>query len=736
MRSLRSLLLMNLSAAVLATSIVSCDGLMTESADSPYARNMDGLIGCIQGIVVNGLTGARVNLNDAALLEGESGISVMVRGASLRGEVITHGLSSKETAGEYLVCNIPLDEAYPLAVRLAGYEAVEGEVMVASTAPSRSPNGQADIRKLAPTQVVNIRVYPLGVETSDLKIVVNSNGKAVEGALVDLTPTGENALHQDNFLAPRNVHALPMQVKTNASGVALFEKARLTLGGKYKYRVIPPTGGTEQTFAQGEVVVGLLAEAKTRDPYMINVSLQDPRPALAILAISTVSNDVNAEGMISVTFNRAIEIVPGTIENITAVLANATGAVLKPNNPGNNLVDQANLLVDGNRIVLTPNFLKAPNLDRERALAITYSGITVKPASAPGTAETMALNNLSVRFFNGVNMPPVAGALQLPVNSGNFQAAAIGADLAAPLIVQVLDQYGQPLRTSVPVTFTVTSGAGKVRAVGTTTEANSIQVATEANTGFAKVTWRMGTTVGAQTVEATLGDYAKVVFQANATERPGSLRADRGANQSGLAGTDLSVPVEVQLIDFQGKAIAKQVPVVFRVASGGGTVRANTGDTGGEYTTVVSDANGRAAIYWRLGMIAGTQQITATAEGVSVAVNANSTIQAKEFLKVAGDGQRAKVGTELQPVQVQVLNHLGAPFAQSVPVTFKIAGGAGQLRAARGDSPSASVVVNTDNQGRATIYWTLGTAAGKNSITVSNNLNLPALTFEAEATAN
>lgn len=737
MRSMRSLIWTSLSVVAMATGLVSCGGLMTESADSPYARNMDGLIGCIQGIVVNGLTGERVNLNDAALLEGESGISVLVRGASLRGEIVTHGLSATETAGEYLVCNIPLDEAYPVAVRLKGYEPVEGEVTVSSTAPARSPQGTADIRKLAPTEVVNIRVYPLGVETSDLKILVSSQGRGVEGAVVELTPTGENALHRDHFLKPRNIHALPMQIKTDKNGEALFSKSKLTLGGKYQYRVIPPKGGSEKTFAQGEVVVGLLAEAKARDPYTVHVKLEDPRPALEVLSLSVAANEVSPDGSVAVTFNRPVMLVEGTIDNVTAMLGNASGAALKSNNPGNNAVDQANMVIEGNRITLTPNWAKVPDANREPNLTITYGGITVKPLSAPGTNETLALNNLTVKFFNIVSRPPVAGALAQPTNSGNNQVGLIGADLGAPIMAQVLDQYGQPFRTPVEVVFTVTSGGGKVRQVNTSAEATQVRIATD-NTGMARVQWRMGTQVGAQSVEATLSDYAKVIFQATANDRPGTLRVASGASQTGLTGSDLPAPVEVQLVDFQGQPVAKQVPVVFRVASGAGAVRVNQGDVGGDVVTAITNANGRAAIYWRLGAGAGTQQITATPDGsTAIAIQANATVQAREFLKVAGDAQKAKIGTELaNPIQVQVLNHLGAPYAVSVPITFKVAAGAGQIRAARGDSASASLVVNTNAQGIATIYWTMGAAAGKNSLTVSNSLNLPTLTFDADATAN
>ena len=77
--------------------------------------------------------------------------------------------------------------------------------------------------------------------------------------------------------------------------------------------------------------------------------------------------------------------------------------------------------------------------------------------------------------------------------------------------------------------------------------------------------------------------------------------------------------------------------------------------------------------------------------------------------KAAGDGQAGVVGAALgTPLVVQVTAS-GAPQA-GVPVTWDVGGGGGSLSAAS---------TSTGSDGRAQVAWTLGTAAGAQSVTAS-----------------
>lgn len=76
--------------------------------------------------------------------------------------------------------------------------------------------------------------------------------------------------------------------------------------------------------------------------------------------------------------------------------------------------------------------------------------------------------------------------------SGNRQEGLVGTALAQPLVVQVSDQYGNPVANAT-VTFAVTAGGGSVAPATATTTAN----------GQASAAWTLGTSVGTQGVSAS-----------------------------------------------------------------------------------------------------------------------------------------------------------------------------------------------------------------------------------------
>ena len=104
---------------------------------------------------------------------------------------------------------------------------------------------------------------------------------------------------------------------------------------------------------------------------------------------------------------------------------------------------------------------------------------------------------------------------------------------------------------------------------------------------------------------------------------------------------------------------------------------------------------------------------TTTASITRVAATGQAGLSAS-----AGNNQSARVGTALaQPLVARLLDASGAPRANQ-PVVFRVIGQDGTLSAsgAAGTGVSA-VAVNTDAQGLARVYMTLGTRAG-----VGNNL--------------
>jgi hypothetical protein len=93
------------------------------------------------------------------------------------------------------------------------------------------------------------------------------------------------------------------------------------------------------------------------------------------------------------------------------------------------------------------------------------------------------------------------------------------------------------------------------------------------------------------------------------------LRYVAGDGQSGPAGAALPTPLEVELTDTLGGAIAGET-VQFTVVSGGGTV---------SEASVTTAADGRASTRWTPGAATTTQQVTATATGTAFAATFRAT---------------------------------------------------------------------------------------------------------------
>lgn len=91
------------------------------------------------------------------------------------------------------------------------------------------------------------------------------------------------------------------------------------------------------------------------------------------------------------------------------------------------------------------------------------------------------------------------------------------------------------------------------------------------------------------------------------TPRAASLSVVSGGAQSAPAGAALSDSVRLRLLATDGLGIAG-VTLSLAVTTGGGSISP---------ASLVTDANGRASLAWRLGSLVGAQSVTASATGVS-----------------------------------------------------------------------------------------------------------------------
>lgn len=190
---------------------------------------------------------------------------------------------------------------------------------------------------------------------------------------------------------------------------------------------------------------------------------------------------------------------------------------------------------------------------------------------------------------------------------------------------------------------------------------------------------------------------------------PVSFLVFSGNNQTGQAGAELALPLKVLATTPGNQPIAGQV-VNFVVTAGGGSVFAGTG---------ITDANGIAAEIWRLGTVAGSAQtieVRAVAPDGTKQVfgvfNATVIAAAPDTIVIhAGNNQTSQAG---QPVPVNPAVRLADRFGNPVAnhsVTFAVSGGGGSVTG----SPATS-----NSSGVATVgSWTLGGAAGNNSLTAT-----------------
>ncbi|MGE0553558.1 MAG: Ig-like domain-containing protein, partial [Gemmatimonadales bacterium] len=300
----------------------------------------------------------------------------------------------------------------------------------------------------------------------------------------------------------------------------------------------------------------------------------------------------------------------------------------------------------------------------------------------------------------------------ITVFSGNGQTGAIGALLGQPLVVEVKDQRGDPIEGGV-VTWDVTSGTGIVSPRSDTTDEN----------GLATTTFRLGSSIGVQTVSATLTGLSPVSFIANAVSAPASqLTLVDGDGQAGSVGERLSQALEVRVTDAFDNP-KSDVPVNFTVISGGGTVSSQT---------VVSDANGMAQTTWTLGTVAGNQSVIA-GSGAITPVTFTATASPDNpsgIVIVSGGGQIANPGATLpDSVVVRVVDRFGNGVP-GISVDFVIVGASGSV------SPTGTT---SDANGRAATRWTLGTVGGPNRITAqagSLSLNVQSAAFIVFETVN
>jgi hypothetical protein len=301
-----------------------------------------------------------------------------------------------------------------------------------------------------------------------------------------------------------------------------------------------------------------------------------------------------------------------------------------------------------------------------------------------------------------------ASANGLAMVSGDSQQGPAGAALAAPLVVEVTDAFGNPI-PDVPITWSP-EGGGSVSETSTATDAQ----------GQSSVVRTLGPSAGEQTTLAISQELAgsPVVFNHTATAgNPSGVRVVSGDDQRGSPGATLTLPLVVEVVDGSGNPVVSAA-VTWVVTAGGGSLDPPTGTT---------DEIGRSSTTWTLGPSVGANTAQAIVSGVGQATftATASAGDPDDIVIVSGNDQRGQAGTRLaNDLVVRVVDEEDNPVS-GVTVTWRVESGGGSVAPRTG---------TTGGDGSASTGWTLGAPVGEQRVEASAP-GAGSVRFEATAMA-
>ncbi len=244
----------------------------------------------------------------------------------------------------------------------------------------------------------------------------------------------------------------------------------------------------------------------------------------------------------------------------------------------------------------------------------SVSGTATVETSPPRSSQQQQDDKQQETPQEPVTTLPLPEATVLESISGDNQNGMTGEALANSFVVEVRDQYDDPM-PGVTVTFGVLTGGGSLSHTSIDTDAD----------GLAQTTLTLGSKPGTNTVEASAeGISQSTVFNVEASLPPPvatSLSIVSGDNQTGLTGAVLANSFVVEVRDQYDDPMPG-VTVTFGVLTGGGSLSAATATT---------DANGRAESTLTLGSGTGTNTVEVSVEGITEAAIFNAVAELLQF---------------------------------------------------------------------------------------------------------
>lgn len=293
---------------------------------------------------------------------------------------------------------------------------------------------------------------------------------------------------------------------------------------------------------------------------------------------------------------------------------------------------------------------------------------------------------------------PAVGSIA-PVSAGEL-SGVVGTSVTVR--VRVLGQDERPLRRY-EIFFQPSAGSGSVDPPEAQTD----------DAGEAVTTWTLGSTSGPQALSATAGGESLTFLATASPDVPATLVVESGGDAVGRVGETLTSSPLVRVLDRFGNGVPG-VDVRLAVLSGGGGVASGT---------VTTDETGRASPVWTLGPSVGEQALGVEVEALEPALVRATAVAGgpAQISSISGDGQSGTVGQPLpDPLVVELRDSFGN-LATGGQVEFV---GEGSIR------PMPAVA---DREGRASVQWTLGTAAGSQTAQARVGDALDSVRFMASA---
>ncbi|MCX5761832.1 MAG: Ig-like domain-containing protein [Gemmatimonadetes bacterium] len=386
---------------------------------------------------------------------------------------------------------------------------------------------------------------------------------------------------------------------------------------------------------------------------------------------------------------------------------------------GSSVITLAITTPDGATLVCTNN------PDDTHSGVVSFAGCkTNKAGLYTLTASADGLTSATSSAFTVEKGPP----LTINKYAGDTLRTPVGGYVKSRQSARVTDEYGNPV-SGISVTFAVASGGGSAPDGSVVTDAAGI--ATIGGSG-----WKLGPLAGANTLTATSEGRTNspLTFTAQAMALEESVSGAKSNMMSIDSTTTVGSEVTIQLDLYNlgsgddhfhegGFQVSSRD---FKVTATGGTV---------SHTWVCSGATCTGK--WTAPTTVGTYVLTFKSledeDFKGGVLKSPHTIKvtrgpASQLTRYAGTSQSATAGSAVSTTPVAKVADQYGNAVPDVTVTFAVTGGSGSI---------GSLTATTDANGLASVgSWTLGTAAGTNTITATvDGLSGSPVTFTATGTA-